>query len=334
MPALLAPVASLAYNGPVDDQVATLTEAREAPESRERFPRLCVYTSLLGGYEVLNEQPVAGESEIPFICFTDDPEQRSETWQLRVVSPLFALDAARSQRDFKLRPHVHLPEYDLSLYIDNAVILTKPPEQVFDRYHPKTGFALAKHSFRESVLAEFMEVIRRGYDDPNRVFEQLNHYTLSCPEVLEERPYWGGIELRDHRDPSVRAMLNIWYANVLRYSRRDQLSLNAAFLQSGLVPDLMDIENYNSWFHTWPHAAGRDREKGTLTPSVSFSPPVALVHQLQQQVTDVQKQREDILASESWQVGKWLTDSAKRHPLVMGPILRTFKRLSQSRRQS
>jgi hypothetical protein len=28
----------------------------------------CVYTTLIGGYEVLNEQPIAATSRLPFIC--------------------------------------------------------------------------------------------------------------------------------------------------------------------------------------------------------------------------------------------------------------------------
>ena len=194
----------------------------------------------MGGYEFLNEQPMALKSDIPFICFTDDPDLRSETWQVRHVSPLFSMDPARSQRDFKLRPHVHLPEFDISLYIDNAVLLTQPPEQVFERYALSSGFALAEHSFRDTVLMEFLEVIKQGLDDAGRVFEQLNYYSLVSPEVLEEHPYWGGILLRDHRVPKVREMLDIWYSSVLRYSRRDQLSANAAFRQAGLTPEVMD----------------------------------------------------------------------------------------------
>jgi hypothetical protein len=75
----------------------------------------CVYTALIGGYEVLNEQPIAATSSLPFICLTDDPELRSETWQIRRVEPLFGLDSIRSQREFKLRPHVHLPDFNCSI---------------------------------------------------------------------------------------------------------------------------------------------------------------------------------------------------------------------------
>ena len=88
----------------------------------EALARLtCVYTTLIGGYEKLNEQPVATNSRLPFICLTDDPDLRSETWQIRRVEPLFSLDPIRGQRALKLLPHEHLPDFDYSIYIDNSV---------------------------------------------------------------------------------------------------------------------------------------------------------------------------------------------------------------------
>ena len=203
----------------------------------------CVYTTLFGGYEVLNEQPIAPTSRLPFICLTDDPDLRSETWQIRQVEPLFGVDPIRSQRALKLRPHVHLLDFDCSIYIDNSVVLKTPPEALVEQYLGASAFCLPEHSFRDSVLEEFLEVEALGYDDQGRLFEQLNHYALELPEVLNERPFWTGVLLRDHRDPKVRNMLDIWLAHVQRYSRRDQLSVNVAFRRAGLRPEVLRIDN-------------------------------------------------------------------------------------------
>lgn len=73
--------------------------------------RRAVFTSILGGYEKLNEQPTALTSPVDFICLTDDPFSRSDTWHMVTVQPLLACDPARSQRDFKIRGHAALAEY-------------------------------------------------------------------------------------------------------------------------------------------------------------------------------------------------------------------------------
>ena len=220
----------------------------------------CVYTALTGGYETLNEQPAARDSALPFICFTDDPALASETWQIRPLHAAFAGDSIRSQRAAKLLAHRLLPDFSASLYIDNSVLLRVPPEQIFNAVDLSPGIALPEHSFRATVLDEFVEVAAGGLDDPARVAEQLRHYQAAHAEVLATKPFWAGIMLRDHAHPLVASAMELWLAHVYRYSRRDQLSCRVAFAEAGLAPAALHIDNYESWFHSWPHAAGRKTE--------------------------------------------------------------------------
>jgi hypothetical protein len=299
------------------------------PEKGVESPRLCVYTALLGGYENLNEQHMALQSKIPFICLTDDPDLRSETWQMRVVPSVLSMDPGRSQRDLKMRPHVHLSDFDITLYIDNSVLLTQPPERVFERYLRTSAFCLSHNSYQSTVLEEFLEVVRRGLDDQNRVFEQLNHYSLDCPEVLEERPYWGGVLLRDHRDPKVRAVLDRWYAHVLRYSRRDQLSVNVAFRQSGLTPEVMEITNVSSWFHSWPHIVGRHQGGGASISAALPSLPISVVLAFEQRTAELERLNKELSASEVWRLGGRLSEGTKEHPYLVGPLVRLAQFLAR-----
>jgi hypothetical protein len=246
--------------------------------------QLCVYTALIGDYEALNEQPAAKVSSIPFICFTDNPHLRSDTWDVRHISCLLDSDPIRSQREIKLRPHKYLPEFEGSLYIDNSVLLVERPEAVFQQYFPASGLALPRHSYRQKVIDEFTEVYRLGWDDHARILEQLNHYSLSCPEVLDERPYWGGIQLRDHRNAQACALLELWMTHVLRYARRDQLSINYVAHQLGFAPDIIEIDNFVSWFHKWPLDCGRIYDKGLRSPLASLVPVVTRIRALEQDI--------------------------------------------------
>jgi Protein of unknown function (DUF616) len=243
--------------------------------------RRCVYTTMIGRYEKLSEQSVAARSSVPFICLTDDPDLRSETWNIRLAKPVFAADLVRSQRDLKIRPHVHLSDFDSSLYIDNTVQLTELPELLFERHLSETAFCLPVHSFRNSVFDEFLEVAALGLDNQDEILEQLNHYATHCPDVLRQRPYWTAVLLRDHTDELVRQMQEIWAAHVFRYSRRDQLSVNQAFQQSGLSPDVLEIDNFSSPFHNWPIVAERNHERRHYQGSVSLTPLIARIRELE-----------------------------------------------------
>lgn len=242
----------------------------------------CVYTALFGDYEVLNEQPVRRNSHLRFICFTDDPGLKSDSWEIVQAEPLFSMDPIRSQRQYKMLPHRFLPEYSVSLYIDNAVLLKQPPDSMLADQLSDCDFALPSHSFRKSVLDEFLEVARLGLDDPSRVFEQLNHYEMIEPSVLEEKPYWCGMLFRRHDNPGLRKTMDLWLSHVYRYSRRDQLSFNLSCTTTGFTPKRISIDNYNSDFHEWPIHQGRDRSRGTRSISASLVPAhLQLRHEVQ-----------------------------------------------------
>lgn len=255
-----------------------------------KLSNVCVYTALIGDYEQLNEQQVAARSDIRFICFTDDPNLSSPTWECRTIKPVFPMDPIRSQRDIKIRPHVHLPEFDGSLYIDNSVILSESPEEIWKLLLPGASLLLPQHSFRETVMDEFLAVSQLGLDDQSRIFEQLNHYALHSADVLNETPYWCAIMARDHRNPQLRLMMEIWMAHVSRYSRRDQLSVNVAMQQSGLKPQPLIIDNFESSIHRWPVTPGRYQYRGVRNPIANLVPLAGRVRALEQRERDLVEQ--------------------------------------------
>jgi hypothetical protein len=258
-----------------------MRRVRSRSSASHGWGKVCVYTCLIGDYEPLNEQPVARASKFPFLCLTDDAELRSKTWQMVRVEPLFAMDPIRSQRMLKLLPHRFLPGFDSSLYIDNSIVLTRPPEEILDRYFRSSDFILPSHSYRDTVFDEFLEVASVVLDDPARIFEQLNHFALTNPDILLERPYWAGILMRRHRADKVQRALELWAAYVQRYSRRDQLSANMAFDVAGLKPQRIEIDNFHSWFHVWPHIGNRDRNRGMQRPGASLEPIIARLRTLE-----------------------------------------------------
>ena len=315
----------------------------------------CVYTVLSGAYEILNEQPAAARSNIPFICLTDNPHLRSDSWQIVQVPLRFAMDPIRSQRLLKIFPYdvAPLQAYDASIYIDNTVCLHEPPEKLIETLVWSSGIGLPLHSYRETVHDEFIEVARLGFDDQGRIFEQLNHYLANEPAPLDEKPFWTAILLRDHGNARVRGAMAAWRDHVMRYSRRDQLSANHAFAATGVQPDGWEIDNFRSWFHTWPHAPGRDRFAGPRDPQRSAQPVhtqlrAALVSgqaqqlELRQLRDDLARaQREaDLFAESASARSHLLNDLEARYVLQSGELdaahssVATLQSTSQSRQEA
>ncbi|MFO1540447.1 MAG: hypothetical protein ACKOTZ_08365 [Chloroflexota bacterium] len=285
----------------------------------------CVYTTLIGGYEALMEQPMAVGSPIPWICLTDDPNLTSTTWRIRHVRPLLPGDPVSSQRDLKIRAHRVLPEFARSLYIDNTVRLTAPAVDLLALLPSGGRLALAPHSFRATVADELDVVAAGDLEDPERLRETRALLAATDPALLAERPWWAGLLLREHLDPAMVELAERWYAAVLRYARRDQLTLGYALRGSGITPIALDLDNHASAWHTWPLAQGRrDAPRPWRAPDAA-GPRRAAAEQArdaaQAEAAVLRAERDAALGSTSWALTRPLraAGSASRRALRRPP---------------
>jgi hypothetical protein len=245
--------------------------------------RRAVYTALLGRHEALVEQPVAAESGLPLICFTDDPELRSDTWDVRLVTPALEMDPVRSARTLKIAGHPDLEEYDETLWIDARVGLRSDPGALLDGWLDGADLATVRHSYRPDVVTEFQEVLLAGLDESARLYEQLTHYSLSAPALLEAPVPWTALLAR-RRTPDVDRAMREWLLHVVRYSRRDQLSFVHTMARAGLEPRLVDLDNNRSDLHVWHGVESRSSRHHMFATSDALQPPVARLGELRLQL--------------------------------------------------
>ena len=228
---------------------------------------LATYTVLLGSYESLNEQEgLAERGDGAFYCFTDNRQLTSTFWDVHQVEPALPSDPVRSQRLLKIVGHELLRPFDTTFYLDNSVALKRPPSELVADWlaDPSLDIALPLHSYRESILDEFDELLNGHYDDPARLYEQLVHYAHDHPDSLTKRPYWTAMLAR-RRSERLDSAMSTWATHVLRYSRRDQLSARHVLDESGLSVNAIEIENFESPWHTWPIPLHRRVSQGRST---------------------------------------------------------------------
>ena len=239
----------------VAEQVAELVAEHLAGHLQRHRPRhasrLVVYTAVLDEKQPLREAPIAAESTADFVCLTNDPALRSDTWQVVPVEPRMPTDLVRSERFLKIFGHRALEGYDRSLWVDNAVELHAPPETFVDGWLESADVAAPMHTFYRSLLDEAQASVDQGKDDHLRVFEQLAHYLHTWPGTVEANPHWTALLAR-RRTPEVEAAMTTWWEHVLRYSRRDQVSFGVAMADSGLRVNSVPLPNLRSPLHHWP----------------------------------------------------------------------------------
>ena len=264
-------------------------------------PRRAVCTTVIGGYEVLTEQPVAAGSAMTFVCLTDDPELRSETWEVRLVEPALPMDPVRSARRIKLLLHEYVPEFAETLWIDNSIRLLRTPDDLVGATLDRADLAMVPHPFRSTVLDEFRAVAEQQLDDPARIDEQLAHYMASAPEVLEEQPYAAGFVVR-RSTPDVVGLMECWWEQVLRYSRRDQLSFNWAAWRCGVVPGRLDLSSGCTGLYEGNASAGRRHERRverSVVRTADFEAVLAHLHQAETDLRTAAAERDALRAEVS-----------------------------------
>jgi hypothetical protein len=202
--------------------------------------RRVVYTCLFGHSELFNDFKYERDG-IDFICFTDDPELRSDFWKIELL-PRKALDPARAAKKIKSLPHIYLAQYDQSLYIDNTVRLKAAPKRIFEEYlaPAKSPLVCFRHPERDCVYDEAKAVLSMGFDTPARVNPQMALYRyLGYP--AHNGLASSGLLLRQHRNPALQRVMNIWCEQVFCHSRRDQLSMLPACWLENFEPEYLPL---------------------------------------------------------------------------------------------
>jgi hypothetical protein len=201
------------------------------------------------GYSEFFADSDYGDPSVDYVCFTDDPDLKSSVWRFVLVnSP--AIDPARLSKRYKQLPHLFLPEYERSLYMDNTIRLKSSPSSIFDRFKDDQMVSL-RHSERNCVYAEADAVKIRRYDDPEIIDRQMELYrSLGYPanNGLNTNPFL----LRDHNSADMRNTCFEWHSQLLRFSKRDQLSWNFCAWITGFSPTSVDEDVRSNSIFDWP----------------------------------------------------------------------------------
>jgi Protein of unknown function (DUF616) len=216
--------------------------------------KLVVYTAAFG--EGFDLPPVIPSHNVHYKCFTNLPTLTSEEWEIILVDPILPHDLPRSSREQKIRPHRWLSEFSKSLYIDTRVAILNDPQELWNLLigsDLETFFGAFLHNRRSTVLAEFAMVARMGLDSEKAISAHLNFFRSTDPAALTLKPIWGGMLARRHMAPECMLAMEAWHKQVMKYSRRDQLSLPSVLQNlSPRSAHFIDGEIGSSDFHIWP----------------------------------------------------------------------------------
>lgn len=185
--------------------------------------RAVIYTVLVGDYDLLLT-PIKYNSDIAYICFTDNPDLKSDVWEIREHPKILIEDKKRQSRYLKLCPHKVLQDYDMSMYVDANMILQDAPD--IPAILGNSNIAIKKHNDRDNIYRESLACV---WLDEVNINIQMEEYKKQGVDIESTGLYDCGVIFRNHNDPQICKLGEEWWDHLCKYSRRDQLSFPVVF---------------------------------------------------------------------------------------------------------
>lgn len=215
------------------------------------MPKKVVYTVITGKYDGLLSQPKAEGWD--YICFTDDPNLKSDCWDVRLLpEELNNLSAAKKNRCVKILAHKFLPQYDFSLYIDGNVSILGDINVFVENFCKETdGYIfIGEHPHRNCIYKEEATVVKIKKDKQEITGKQVEEYRKEgFPENYGLTQ--NCIIFRYHKHKECIKLMEFWWNEVKNKSHRDQLSLFYSKWKTNTqikcLPKVIFNSNYFKW---------------------------------------------------------------------------------------
>lgn len=202
--------------------------------SIETNTRIAVYTCITGYYDKLLE-PVYVPENVDFYIITDMAINLSSAWKkidINTVEEVHGFDNTRKARYMKTHPHVFFKDYEYSIWVDSNIRVVGDLSKFIKCVGKTVPFASNWHPDRNSIYAEVEACISRKKDDPDLLRKHIDNYKkVGMPEDF------GLIEtnmiVRKHMEKCCIELMELWWGELMQWSKRDQLSLPYVIWKSG-----------------------------------------------------------------------------------------------------
>ena len=212
--------------------------------------RIAIYSVYYGNREPFNPSCMSIAKGFDRFVITDRSELQTDAKV--ITEPLFGLDPKRACSRAKLRPHQYFNDYDWTIYLDNKANLLRNPIEIVEELRCLTDapFCVFAHG-RNCIYEEAKVCIRRGLDHPRIIRQQMKAYSQDGFPT-NDGLIQSTLMVRRMGEPVWEKAGDHWFEQVLRYSRRDQLSFNYVIWKLGIKAYYMKGDINQNCYVKWP----------------------------------------------------------------------------------
>lgn len=209
-----------------------------------------IYSAIVGSYDNII-QPKAVSPDYDYILFNNDiSESQIGVWKIRKI-PYNNKDNTRIARWVKTHPHILLPEYDFSVWVDsNVVIVSDKVYEIFNELNEKGSLISSfAHPQRDCIYDECLQVALKDKDSFKRMLPQMT-YLKEVGYPRHQGLFETNCVYRAHQK-KVSQLNEEWWKMINRFSKRDQLSFNYVLWNNKIECDYLLDKEYNSRNHPY-----------------------------------------------------------------------------------
>jgi hypothetical protein len=229
--------------------------------------RVVIYTAIFGDYDELKEPP-AQDIDCDFFCFTDAPRPHCVSkWRIIRVARHHRLHPRIQAKRYKLLSHrvfpggrlalrydpsglfFSRPRYDATIWVDASLSLRSARfAREVRECLAKTSWAMFSHPDRDCIFDEAMASAAMLKYRGLPIEEQVDSYRRRGIQP-HAGLYACGVIVRKEPLPAILRQANrVWWAENLKWTYQDQLSLPFVLHQLGIGVDLI---RGNLWRNDW-----------------------------------------------------------------------------------
>ncbi|MDO5851958.1 MAG: glycosyltransferase, partial [Methanobacteriaceae archaeon] len=186
--------------------------------------KLVIYTVITDNSDEISK-PLYINDNFDYICFTNNPNLKSEFWQIKLIENIELLK-------YKTMPHKYLSKYDYSLWIDPNINIINNLEECLHKYLKNNKFLCIEN-----------------IEDNNKIIQkQLKQYE-SEGYLVNNNCIASEFIFRKHDDKDIINTMNCWYDESIKEGYDPNLSLNYACWKTNIDIDILKIpKNRNQYF--------------------------------------------------------------------------------------
>lgn len=211
-----------------------------------------IYTAVFGDRDDL--KPIKKQNGFDYFVFTDNPSLKDPVFKTKIIKPVDH-DPCRNARFVKINPHLVLAGYEYWIWLDaNIAAEGVNFDLLLQQYLNNHDLALHKHPIRKCIYDEGSACREKGFDLPDKINAQVEKYRDEG--YLDNNGLCSTSILYRRNTSRMNSFNDLWWKELLAFSRRDQLSFNYVAWKQGFsyfeIPGHVRLGNVEG-FRLYPH---------------------------------------------------------------------------------